>query len=138
MKFSDLSCALTPCDVDVDVVQEPRGPPCRRRPQRGGLLAVDDAVGLLGDGDRLQAGDERRRRRSRGVERGEARGVAALGEQQRAVLGEHPAGAPGRVVAGLAREVRDVELVAHERQARARAWARSCTGTSRRRRSART
>ncbi len=115
----ELQARVDALHVDVDVVQE-RAAFLAELLERAGLGLVDDAVGLLRHGHGLQAGDERERVDPGGVERGHARRVAALCEQQTAILLEHPAGAPGHVVASLAGDVRHVERVADERQALAR------------------
>ena len=92
--------------------------PAERRARRP--LRFDDAVDLARRRDGLQAGDEAEGVDVGCVDGGHARGVAALGEQQPAILLQHPAHRPRDVVARAAGDVRDVEAVAHEPDAVAR------------------
>ena len=115
-----LSCEVVvdALDEDVDVVQDGRalGAGCE---QDVGLLR-DLVLGLLARLEVLQPGDEADRVEPRRADRGNARVVAGLREEQAAIRGSDPAGGPDAVVVGGAGDVRDVVGVADDRHARTR------------------
>ena len=107
---------VDPLDVHPHVVDQPPAglavPPLEDRDLLGEL-----ALGLRARLEALQGHDQPDRAEAGCVDDGDARVVAGLLEQQLAVLGHGPAGAPGHVVIRPAVDVRDVELVAEDAQA---------------------
>ncbi len=114
-----LQAGVETVDVDVDVMQQ-RLAVGAGRLERREPVAQDDLVDLLGRRVGLEAGQQPERVDVRRVDRGQARRVAALGEQQPAVLLRDPAHRPRHVVARDAGDVRDVVLVADDGDAHAR------------------
>jgi hypothetical protein len=78
------------------------------------------ALGLRAGLEALEADDQLDRGLAGRVHHRDAGVVARLFEQQLAVVGERPAGAPGDVVVGLAVDMRHVEAIADDAHALAR------------------
>ena len=114
----DRHVVVDPGDEDVDVVEH--GLALGAGGLEHGALLGDLGLGLGAGLEVLEPADQPERVEPRGVDRGDARVVAGLLEQQAAILGGDPARGPDAVVVGRGGDVRDVERVALDHDARPR------------------